>query len=198
MIRKTTMIVALACMALAPVPALAQQSNGLQFLEAVKKRDGAKATDFVSRSGSTVINARDFGEGNGGLQFMVRERDLTWVSFLLGKGASVDLQNKAGNTPLALAAQIGWIEGAQLLLGRKAQVDLPNAGGETPLIHAVHKRDLAMVRLLLGAGANPKRPDSKAGYSALDYAKQDRRAAAVLKVLEAGAEKPREAAGPVL
>ncbi|HEV2746784.1 MAG TPA: ankyrin repeat domain-containing protein [Allosphingosinicella sp.] len=185
--------------AFASVPAAAQLTSSTQFLEAVKKRDGAKASEFVTQAGSTVINARDYQDGSGALHYMVRERDLTWLSFLLGKGANVDLQNNDGNTPLALAAQVAWVEGAQLLLRRKAAVDLPNSGGETPLIHAVHRRDLAMVRLLLNAGANPRRTDSKAGYSALDYAKQDRRAAAIVKILEAGAEKPlREAAGPVL
>jgi ankyrin repeat protein len=58
---------------------------------------------------------------------------------------------------------------------------------------------MEMVRLLLARGANPKRTDNVAGYSALDYAKQDRRSAAVLKLLEAPPAKPaREIAGPKL
>ncbi len=64
---------------------------------------------------------------------------------------------------------------------------------------AVQKRDIALVRLLLAKGADPKRTDSVSGYSALDYAKRDGRAAAIVKLLEAPAAKPaRPVAGPKL
>jgi ankyrin repeat protein len=117
---------------------------------------------------------------------------------MLGKGARPDLQNKEGMTPLAIAAQIGWIEGAELLLRRKAKVDLANSRGETPLILAVQRRDLEMVRLLVDKGADPKRQDSVAGYSALDYARRDGRSQAILKLLETPAKPARAVAGPSL
>jgi len=60
----------------------------------------------------------------------------------------------------------------------------------------VHKRDLAMVRVLLARGANPKRTDSAAGYSAIDYARQDPRAAPILRLLEQPATPTRAVAGP--
>ena len=55
----------------------------------------------------------------------------------------------------------------------------------------------AMARLLLGRRADPKRTDNVAGMSALDYARQDPRAGAVLKLLEAKLAPARPAAGPV-
>lgn len=193
-------MVAAAALALVTAPALAQNfSDGFSFLEAVKKRDGAKATDLLSEPGSIVVNTRDRSSGDGALHIVVRERDYTWLAFLLGKHARPDLQNAQGNTPLGLAAQLGWVEGAQLLLQAGASVDLGNSGGETPLIFAVHKRDVAVVRLLLAAGANPNRTDSVAGYSALDYARRDTRSQSIAKLLEEGPAKPKkEAAGPVL
>lgn len=103
----------------------------------------------------------------------------------MSNGASPDLQNREGNRALAIAAQLGWTEGAHLRLGRRASVDIANALGETPLILCVQRRDTAMVRLLLGAGANPRKTDSVAGLSGIDYARQDRRSASVLKLLEA-------------
>lgn len=186
-------------LALGATPVLAQNfSDGFSFLEAVKKRDGNKATELIEEPGSVVVNTRERATGDGALHIIVRERDLTWLGFLLSKGARPDLQNNAGNTPLGLAAQLGWVEGAQLLLQRRASPDLGNAGGETPLMFAVHKRDVAMVRLLLSAGANPRRTDSVAGYSALDYARRDPRAQSIVKLLEEGPAKPqKEAAGPV-
>jgi ankyrin repeat protein len=114
------------------------------------------------------------------------------------KGARPDIQNKDGVTPLAIAAQIGWVEGADVLLKRRATVDAPSRQGQTPLILAVQNRDVEMVRLLLAGGANPKRADSAAGLSAIDYARRDPRAVAILKMLEAGKKPAREIAGPKL
>jgi ankyrin repeat protein len=181
------------------VPATAQNySDSYTFLKAVKERDGDKATSVLSQPGTIVVNSKDRGSGDGALHILARARDLVWLNFVLGKGARPDLQNNEGNSALAIAAQLGWTEGAQLLIARRATVDLANSRGETPLILAVQRRDLGMVRLLLAHGANPKRTDSVAGLSAIDYAKQDARAASVLKLLEAPVEKPKAAAGPKL
>jgi ankyrin repeat protein len=56
-----------------------------------------------------------------------------------------------------------------------------------PLILATQRRDVPLVRLLLARRADPKRNDSVAGMSAIDYAKKDLRAAAVLQLLQAKA-----------
>lgn len=184
-------------LALAGVAASAQSySDSFTFLKSVKERDGTKVNELVGAPGSIVINTRDRSNGEGALHYMVRARDLTWLAFLLGKGARPDLQSNRGDTPLTLAAQIGWLEGAEQLLARRASVNLANGRGETALILATQRRDVPMVRLLLARNADPKRTDNVAGMSALDYAKQDPRAGAVLRLLEAKtAAKP--AAGPI-
>lgn len=191
-------LAASAALVLAAAAASGQSSysDSYSFLKAVKERDGAKVNELVSAPGSVVLNTRDRTNGEGALHYMVRARDITWLAFLLGKGARPDIQSNRGDTPLTLAAQIGWVEGAEQLLARRASVDLPNGRGETPLILATQRRDLAMVRLLLGRRADPNRTDNVAGMSALDYAKQDPRAAAVLKMLEAKAAPAKPAQGP--
>jgi ankyrin repeat protein len=180
------------------VPASGQQtfSDSYNFLKAVRERDGDKVTNLVAEPGSVVINTRDRGSGEAALHIVVRGRDLNWLAFLLGKGARPDIQSNRGETPLTLAAQIGWVEGAEQLLAKRASVDLANGRGETPLILATQRRDVAMVRLLLGRRADPKRTDNVAGMSALDYAKQDPRAGAVLKLLEAKLAPAKPVAGP--
>jgi ankyrin repeat protein len=185
-------------LALVSVPASAQMnfSDSYTFLKAVREKDGAKVTELVGAPGSTVINTRDRDNGEGALHYVVRARDLNWLAFLLGKGARPDLQSNRGDTPLTLAAQIGWLEGAEQLLARRASVDLSNGRGETPLILATQRRDVPMVRLLLARRADPTRNDRVAGMSALDYAKQDPRAAAVLKLLEAKLAPAKPMAGP--
>lgn len=183
------------------LPAAAQSySDSFTFLKAVRERDGTKATELVNQPGTAVINLKDAGSGEAALHIVTKGRDYTWLSFLLGKGARPDIQNSRGETPLSVAAQLGWTEGAELLLSRGANVDLANQRGETPLIIAVHNRDVPMVRLLLTNGANPKRADHVAGYSAIDYAKQDNRAQSIVKILEGttGAVTRAPAAGPKL
>jgi ankyrin repeat protein len=189
--------VAASLLLLIAAPAAAQgYSDAYTFLKAVKDRDGAKVQGLISAPGSIVVNTRDQSNGDGALHYLVRDRDIVWLNFLLSRGARPDIQNRQGETPLSLAAQLGWTDGADLLLARHASVDLANGRGETPLILAVHKRDVAMVRILLARGANPKRTDSAAGYSAIDYAKQDVRASPIVRLLEQAATPARAVAGP--
>jgi ankyrin repeat protein len=186
---------AIALTALA-VPAQAQNSDSYKFLNAVRNGDGAQVQDLLATPNIALVNAKDLAKGEAALHIVASQRNLSWLGFLVGKGARVDVQNREGDTPLALAAQLGWIEGADQLLARGAAVDLANRKGETPLILAVQRRDLPMVRLLLSQGADPKKSDRVAGYSALDYAKRDGRSASILKALEASPAETK-AQGPV-
>jgi len=176
-----------AAAALIATPLAAQQmsySDGFTFLKAVRERDGATAERILGNPGTTAINHRDASTGEAALHILVRGRDINWLSFMLNRGARPDLQSNDGTTALILAAQIGWREGAEQLLARRANPNLANRRGETPLILAVQQRDLQMVRLLISQRANPDQTDNVAGYSARDYARQDRRAAAILRELD--------------
>ena len=177
-------------------PALAQFSDGFTFLKAVRERDSNKVAEIVANSSSTAIHTRDRATGEGALHIVVRGRDLTWLNFLLARRARPDLADNDGNTALTIAAQIGWVEGAEALLARRANVNAANARGETPLIMAVHRRDPAMVRLLMGNGADPNWTDSAAGLSAIDYARRDTRAGQVLRLLQLPRTPRPAAAGP--
>jgi uncharacterized protein len=190
-----------ACALLVPVAAHAQFSESYNFLKAVKERDGAKATEIISKpgSGSVIIDTRDREKGETALHQVTRGRDIQWMNFLLARNAKTDVRDNEGNTALMIATQLRFIEGAQLLLGQRASVDLANSAGETPLIRAVQLRDPALVRLYLKAGANPDKADTIAGLSARDYAKRDNRAVAILKIIEEPRAKPvSKAAGPRL
>src|SRR5690606_33702655 len=141
-------------------PAQAQFSAGFKFLEAVKKRDGAKVDAMLDSPGTTIVNTRDVTSGETAVHIVTARRDLTWMSFLLGKGANPNAKDNRGRTPLVLASSIGFVDGVQLPISRNARIYASNATGETPLIAAVHPRDLDMVRILLKAGADPDRADN--------------------------------------
>lgn len=150
-------------------PATAQRmSEGYQFLEAVRKRDGAAVTDLLDQPGSTLVNARDIGSGETALHIATARRDLAWIRFLAQRGADPDIANKAGATPLQIAIGLGFIEGAEALIEAGAEIERPNSAGETALLAAVHRRDPALVRLLLTRGANPDRADNS-GRTARDH-----------------------------
>jgi hypothetical protein len=176
---------AAAIVALIATPLVAQSfSEGFTFLKAVRDRDGSVAERILAHPSSTAVNARDASTGEGALHILVRGRDLTWLAYLLSKGARPDMQSNDGTTPLILCAQLGWGEGATQLLLRGANPNLGNRSGETPLIVAVQRRDIQMVRLLIGQHADPNLTDNLSGNSALDYARQDPRAAAILRELQ--------------
>ena len=179
----------LGALLLVSVPAGAQMySDGFKFLKAVKDKDGDTAIKMLDEPGTTVINARDISTGDSGLHIAASRRDLTWLSFLLGKGANPNIANNRGVTPLMLATQLGFAEGVQALAKGGARVDVANDAGETPLISAVHRRDIALMRILLNAGASPDRTDNS-GRSARDYAKLDGAGSALLGEIERNAKK---------
>jgi uncharacterized protein len=195
-----TGMLALMLIALVPsAPAFAQFSESYKFLEAVRKQDGNVVTDFVERPGVTLINTRDRSTGETALHIVVGRRDLTWTSYLLGRGARTDLMDNEGRSPLMLAVERRFVEGVQLLLTRKADPNLANGRGETPLIRAVQMQDLGLVRLLIAGGGDANKRDTLAGMSALDYAKQDGRMTAIVDALSAKpaiSEKPKLIQGP--
>lgn len=189
-----------AIIATTPTLAVAQFSESYYFLKAARDRDGAKATEILGKPGSVIVDTRDRSTGETALHIVTRGRDLSWMNFLLSRGANVDLRDKGGESPLLAAAQIGFVEGAQALVKYRANVNLANSGGETPLHRAVQRRDAAMVRFLMQSGANPSRADTLAGLSPRDYAARDPRAAAILKIID-DTKSPKPAAailGPKL
>ncbi|MEM7781376.1 MAG: ankyrin repeat domain-containing protein [Pseudomonadota bacterium] len=170
-------------------PALAQlQSEGYQFLEAVKDRDGNTATDMLSQPGTQVVNTRDITTGETGLHIVVARRDTLWVQFLLQRGANPNVRNNDGFTPLQLATQLGFLEGVEELLKRGATVDIADSQGETPLITAVHQRNLPLVRRLLAEGADPDRNDNS-GRSARNYMELMSGNSLLIREFEAADEK---------
>jgi len=181
-------------------PAIAQFSDSYNFIKAVKDRDGEKVMSYLNKPGQPVLNTRDGESGDTALLLVTRGHDSTYANFLLARGADPNLRDKSGNPPLNVAAQTGDIEIARLLIGSRANVNATNNSGETALIIAVQHRDAAMTRLLISAGANPAIADTIAGKSARDYASEDRRGNAMLKILDEAKPKidPSKISGPIL
>jgi len=169
-----------------PAPAQAQFSVSYDFLKAVKDRDGDVVTRMVDEpgSGSVIINTRDSSTGQTALHIVVEGRDTNWTGFLLQKGANPNVADRAGNTPLMIATQLGFADGIAWLVKHKVDVNQRNRSGETALIRAVQLRKPEMVRMLMKSGSDPDITDNLAGLSARDYAARDRRNAEILAIIE--------------
>lgn len=154
--------------ALQPAAAQLLQSEGYTFLKAVKDRDGNVATEMLSEPGTQIVNTRDITTGENGLHIVALRRDLTWIRFLLQRGANPNVRDRTGTTPLQIAVRLGHVEGVEALIKGGAQVDISDSQGETPLMTAVHQRNPALVRKLLEEGADPDLNDNT-GRSARDH-----------------------------
>lgn len=76
------------------------------------------------------------------------------LKFLRGKGASVDVINHFGNTPLHLAAQNGQKQAVGFLLKFGADINAKNNNGDTPLFTAIKYADnIDIFRYLCDNGA---------------------------------------------
>jgi len=168
-----------------------QQSEGYKFLTAVREAKGNDVLAILNKPGSTIINARDIGTGEGALHIVARRGDEAYLRFLLQKGADPNLKDGHGDTPLIIAVNAGHAGLIPVLTAGRANVNLANGAGETPLIRAVQRRDVAMVRALLAAGADPDQADVIAGQSARDYARSDNRNPLLARLLE---DAPKRAA----
>ncbi|MCX7285190.1 MAG: ankyrin repeat domain-containing protein [Novosphingobium sp.] len=197
--RRPIAAIAILLAAAAAIPAQAQISDSYKFLEAVRKKEGDKVTEALNEPGTQIINTKDFSSGQTALHIVVARRDLTWVQFLLAKGANVNARDNRGVTPLVLASEMGFLEGVDELIKSGARIDEANNTGETPLISAVHRKDLALVRMLIKAGASPDRPDNS-GRSARDYATLDKGGAVLGEIersaVEAKGAAPKKTYGP--
>ena len=81
--------------------------------------------------------------------------DADRVRELLRQGASVDMPQADGMTPLIASAMNGHATVVDVLLAANATVGLADADGDTALVLAAQEGHVHIVRALLDAGASP-------------------------------------------
>lgn len=101
------------------------------------------ANDGPATALQAVLDAADF-----------KEEHLRIVQYLLQQGANVKAKNKAGQTPLLVAADRGRTDAAKLLLERGAEVHDADLQGRFALLSAACKGYSWFVQLLAEKGAN--------------------------------------------
>lgn len=188
-VKKLAFAVAALTIAAFNAPAKAQLTSAkVEFVNAIHSRDGNKVMQLLTENPPGLVDARDT-DGNTPLIITIARED-DWASFLISKGADPNLAAKNGDTPLMVAARVGYEDAIGWLLAAGARVDAENRMGETALIAAVQNRQVRIAKRLLEAGANPDKTDSAAGLSARDYARRDSRSRQILQLIEAKKPKP--------
>ena len=91
-------VVLAAAAAAVSAPVAAQYVSDVEpFIEAVRSRDGDKATQLVNDR-PTVVNTRNV-KGETALIVVISRSDELWTQFLLSKGADPNFPAANGDTP---------------------------------------------------------------------------------------------------
>ena len=117
------------------------------------------SNDYGNNIGEGITFEREY---NTALHIAIRNDATEAALELLSHGASINIANLKGVTPLILASQRGNIRIVQQLLIRKANTSASTlTTGTTALIQASHFGHFAVVRLLLQSGANMEQANYK-------------------------------------
>lgn len=93
------------------------------------------------------------------LHLAVESGHLNVVSYLISKGADVNIPRQNYVYPLHLAATTGDVEIVKIILPSNERIDCLNGNGETPLHRAAEFNHAAVIDILISNGADIERKD---------------------------------------
>lgn len=162
--------------------------------DAVMQGDGQTVESLLAEAGAgspeilAVINAPQV-DGTTALHWAVHWNDLSLARRLIGLGADVDRANRAGATPMRLAAINGNAGMIAALLDAGVDVDTPlTRDGDTPLMMATRTGIPDAVQVLLDRGADVDAREGWAGTTALMWAISNHHPDVVRLLLDHGAD----------
>jgi ankyrin repeat protein len=144
---------------------------------------------FAARAGDLIsviifveqgisVNYSDPKTGDQALMMAAHSENFQLVDFLLANGADCTAKNKSGYVALSFAARNGNLAIGKKLLDALLGLETINTrstrSNETPLMQAVFGGHVDFIKMLLDHGADPSLTTTY-GYSAIDFAKSQRR-----------------------
>ncbi len=128
-------------------------------------------------------------DGTTALHWAVRWDDLETAEMLIRAGANVSAANRAGATPMQLAALNGNAAMVDRLIKAGADANMPQTPyGDTPLMLASRTGRTDAITVLLDHGAQVNTKETWGGTTALMWAVSERHSAAVKLLLDHGAD----------
>jgi len=128
-------------------------------------------------------------DGTTALHWAVRWDDLETAEMLIRAGANVSAANRAGATPMQLAALNGNAAMVDRLIKAGADPNMPQTRyGDTPLMLASRTGRTDAITVLLDHGAQVNTKETWGGTTALMWAVSERHSAAVKLLVDHGAD----------
>jgi ankyrin repeat protein len=150
-----------------------QNANGNTPLHDAIGWNNPKAIPILLKAGADLCISNFEGDGFSPLFLASRRNRTEMVRTLLNAHTMQDkirFQDKAGMTPLHIAAVYGWAVYVEDMLTRCPDViDVTNRGGKTALHDAVERKHIDVVRVLIEYGADIDLKDNE-GKTALTWA----------------------------
>jgi len=182
------LLVAVLCVIVPSVAIASSSASGAEIplIDAAKNSDSSAVQALLEQQPDSAKLTEP--DGTSALHYAANRSDLATVQFLLAAGASVDVMNRYGVRPLALAVESGYAPVVKELLKAGADANSSQFGGETLLMTAARTGDPETVRLLLEYGADVHAKEETRGQTALMWGAVNGNAAAIAELLAAGAD----------
>lgn len=124
---------------------------GISGLMSAVTNNDIEGVKFFSKGGPLIINQKNLG-GATALHIACRESNTEAVKILIENGASVNIADNEGWTPLMRASLAGNAQIVEMLIVKNAKVDAFNSIGETALVHATSSRCLDCLNIIIEKG----------------------------------------------
>jgi len=121
---------------------------GISGLMSAVTNNDIEGVKFFSKGGPLIINQKNLG-GATALHIACRESNAEAVKILLENGASVNISDNEGWTPLMRASLAGNVQIVEMLITKNAKADAFNSIGETAIVHATSSRCLDCLNIII-------------------------------------------------
>ena len=121
---------------------------GISGLMSAVTNNDIEGVAFFSKGGPLIINQKNLG-GATALHIACRQSNTEAVKILLENGASVNIVDNEGWTPLMRASLAGNAKIVEMLIEKNAKADAFNSIGETALLHATNSRCLDCLNIII-------------------------------------------------
>ena len=139
----------------------------------IKKTRKSKKSKKSKKNRSRRQKGGDQEEKDNYLFDAISLDDPDKVERAINNGADINHANSAGDTPLYVASEMGYVEVVRILLENGADINKAESNGQTPLMIAVEYGHFELVEVLLEYGANLNAKTNE-GYTAFDMANEDK------------------------
>ena len=153
--------------------------------DAVMKGDTASLRTLIEHKAD--VNAPQVDDATA-LHWAVHRDNGEAADLLIKAGAKIDIANREGVTPLAMASLYGSAAMVDRLLSAGANAKQRGPNGETMLMFAARNGNPVVIKRLAAAGADVNARESLRGTTALMWAAEQRHPDAVKVLLEVGAD----------